>query len=105
MKLTWVGGADAYHQFHPVSDPPVEHPDDILINAGVFHRRWGRGRCKDGSTHSKVWLHRVCTGQWRWERFRTSVMKVTLNENIQPPNQTMNSEPRRGMLNQWPLTE
>ena len=41
VKLAWVGGADAYHQFHPVSDPPVEHLDDILINAQVFHRRWG----------------------------------------------------------------
>lgn len=42
VKLTWVGGADAYHQFHPISDPPVEHLDDILVNAEIFHRRWGR---------------------------------------------------------------
>ena len=39
--LLWVGGADAYHQYHPVSRPPVEHLDAILENAAVFHRRWG----------------------------------------------------------------
>ncbi len=25
VPLWWVGGASAYHQWHPVSDPPVEH--------------------------------------------------------------------------------
>ena len=33
VRLDWVGGADAYHQYHPSSDPPVEHLDDILANA------------------------------------------------------------------------
>ncbi|MBC2641973.1 MULTISPECIES: glycosyltransferase family 2 protein [unclassified Rhodococcus (in: high G+C Gram-positive bacteria)] len=42
VGLRWVGGADAFHQYHPVSDPPVEHLDDILVNAQLFHRRWGR---------------------------------------------------------------
>jgi GT2 family glycosyltransferase len=42
VGLRWVGGADAFHQHHPVSDPPVEHLADILTNATVFHRRWGR---------------------------------------------------------------
>lgn len=37
----WVGGAHAYHQWHPVSSPPWEHLDDILRNAAVFHRKWG----------------------------------------------------------------
>lgn len=41
VGIDWVGGAWAYHQFHPVSDPPLEHLDDILRNATVFHRRWG----------------------------------------------------------------
>ncbi|MFI6169431.1 glycosyltransferase family 2 protein [Nocardia sp. NPDC051052] len=41
-RLRWVGGADAYHQHHPVSDPPIEHLADILTNATTFHRRWGR---------------------------------------------------------------
>ncbi|NKS43667.1 glycosyltransferase family 2 protein [Rhodococcus hoagii] len=41
VGLAWVGGADAYHLHHRVSDPPVEHLDDILRNAAIFERRWG----------------------------------------------------------------
>jgi N-acetylglucosaminyl-diphospho-decaprenol L-rhamnosyltransferase len=41
IPMRWVGGAHALHQFHPVSDPPIEHLDDIIANAGVFQRRWG----------------------------------------------------------------
>jgi N-acetylglucosaminyl-diphospho-decaprenol L-rhamnosyltransferase len=41
IGLTWVGGAWAYHQHHPTSDPPVQHLHDILRNAAIFHRRWG----------------------------------------------------------------
>ncbi|GAB7067109.1 glycosyltransferase [Mycolicibacterium hodleri] len=41
VGLRWVGGAHAYHQFHPVSDPPTEHLADIVANAITFHRRWG----------------------------------------------------------------
>ena len=41
VDLVWVGGADAFHQFHPVSTPPVEHVADIVRNATLFHRRWG----------------------------------------------------------------
>ena len=42
IPLMWVGGAHAYHQYHPVSDPPVEHLADIVANAALFRRRWGR---------------------------------------------------------------
>lgn len=42
VDLAWVGGAHAFHQYHPVSDPPVEHVHDIVTNATLFHRRWGR---------------------------------------------------------------
>ena len=41
IPLFWVGGADAYHQWHPVSDPPWEHFHDILRNAERFHEIWG----------------------------------------------------------------
>ena len=41
LDLHWLGGADAYHQHHPVSDPPVEHLDDILRNGAQFAARWG----------------------------------------------------------------
>lgn len=41
LGLAWDGSARAYHQYHPVSRPPVERLDDILRNAALFHRRWG----------------------------------------------------------------
>jgi hypothetical protein len=41
VPLTWVGGAWAYHQYHPTADPPVQHVDDIVRNAGIFYDRWG----------------------------------------------------------------
>ncbi|QIK74609.1 glycosyltransferase family 2 protein [Nocardioides piscis] len=41
LELGWLGAARAYHQFHPVSRPPVEHVDDIVRNAAIFRRRWG----------------------------------------------------------------
>ena len=42
VGLSWVGGAWAHHQHHAVSDPPVEHLEDIVRNARRFHARWGR---------------------------------------------------------------
>ena len=39
--LHWVGGADAYHQHHPVSTPPAEHLPDIIRNGAIFARRHG----------------------------------------------------------------
>lgn len=41
VPMAWTGDARAYHQHHPVSDPPVEHLDDLLRNGATFHRRWG----------------------------------------------------------------
>jgi hypothetical protein len=41
VEMRWVGGADAYHQWHPVSSPPWQHLDDILRNGAAFHERWG----------------------------------------------------------------
>ena len=41
IDLAWVGGARAYHQYHPVEDPPVRHIKDILRNGRVFAQRWG----------------------------------------------------------------
>lgn len=42
VDLVWVGGADAYHQHHPISSPPVEHLAAIVRNARLFHDRWGQ---------------------------------------------------------------
>lgn len=41
VPMRWVGGAHAFHQYHPVADPPLDHLDDILRNAEIFYRRWG----------------------------------------------------------------
>lgn len=41
VPLHWIGGAWAYHQFHPTADPPTQHLDDILRNAATFRRTWG----------------------------------------------------------------
>ncbi len=41
VPMCWVAGAHAFHQYHPVADPPVEHLDDIVRNTEIFHRRWG----------------------------------------------------------------
>jgi len=42
FPLIWVGGAHAYRQYHPVSDPRIKHVEAIVANAHVFHTRWGR---------------------------------------------------------------
>lgn len=42
VAMAWIGSARAFHQHHPVSRPPVEHVDDIVRNARLFHERWGQ---------------------------------------------------------------
>ena len=41
LRFGWVGSARAYHQWHPVSNPPIEHLDDIIRNGAIFYDRWG----------------------------------------------------------------
>jgi N-acetylglucosaminyl-diphospho-decaprenol L-rhamnosyltransferase len=41
LDLGWLGSARAFHQWHPVSRPPVEHLADIVRNAELFRSRWG----------------------------------------------------------------
>ena len=41
LSLGWLGDARAYHQHHPVEDPPLRHLEDILRNGAIFRRRWG----------------------------------------------------------------
>ncbi|MET0475627.1 MAG: galactosyltransferase-related protein [Mycobacterium sp.] len=41
ITMRWVGAAHAFHQHHPISDPPIEHLHDIVVNALIFHERWG----------------------------------------------------------------
>lgn len=37
----WLGSARAFHQHHPVEDPPVRHVAAIVRNGRVFRERWG----------------------------------------------------------------
>lgn len=39
--MWWTSGAGAFHQYHPVSDPPVEHVHAIVRNANLFRSKWG----------------------------------------------------------------
>ena len=40
-SLWWLGGAAAYHQYHPTQSPPVQHAAAIARNANLFRRTWG----------------------------------------------------------------
>lgn len=40
VPLLMMAGPGAFHQHHPVSDPPVEHLDDITRNAETFYAKW-----------------------------------------------------------------
>ncbi|MBB2986042.1 GT2 family glycosyltransferase [Terracoccus luteus] len=40
-RLYWVGGAEAYHQHHPVESPPVRHLESVVRNANHFREQWG----------------------------------------------------------------
>lgn len=42
LKLLFVGGAVTCHQYHDSFEPPVQHVEDIVRNARLFHSRWGR---------------------------------------------------------------
>ncbi len=41
IDIWFSGSARAFHQYHPVSNPPVEHVRAICINATRFRRIWG----------------------------------------------------------------
>lgn len=40
FDIAWLGGAQAFHQYHPTEDPPSQHVVDIVRNARLFHSRW-----------------------------------------------------------------
>lgn len=41
FQLHWIGSARAYHQYHPVEDPPVQHLKSIVANANLYADKWG----------------------------------------------------------------
>ncbi|MEC3912431.1 glycosyltransferase [Sphingobium sp. CR2-8] len=40
LPLMFIGGPGAFHQYHDVLDPPLQHFGDIVHNARRFHKRW-----------------------------------------------------------------
>jgi GT2 family glycosyltransferase len=69
VGLWWVGGAWAYHQHHPTRSPPVDHLDDILRNAALFHSRWGWWPMAGWLTEfARAGLVRYDPRQDRWAR-------------------------------------
>lgn len=40
LPLLFLGGTGAFHQYHGVMDPPLQHLEDIVRNANRFYRRW-----------------------------------------------------------------
>ena len=40
VALYFSGGPGAFHQYHDVFDPPLQHFRDIVANAITFHGRW-----------------------------------------------------------------
>ncbi|MAW99834.1 MAG: glycosyl transferase [Sphingomonas sp.] len=41
VPLFMAGGAGAFHQYHPICSPPLQHFRDIIANARRFHEKWG----------------------------------------------------------------
>jgi hypothetical protein len=37
LNLAFLGGTGAFHQHHEIFDPPLQHFDDIVRNAELFH--------------------------------------------------------------------
>ncbi|PZU05389.1 MAG: glycosyl transferase [Sphingobium sp.] len=42
VPLLFQGGTCAFHQHHATYDPPLQHFEDIVRNAGIFFDRWSR---------------------------------------------------------------
>lgn len=41
LPLLFLAAAPVFHQHHSEYDPPLQHFEDIVRNAGTFERRWG----------------------------------------------------------------
>ena len=41
IRIAWLRGALAYHQYHPHHMPPVHHLDSVVRNAQLFEAKWG----------------------------------------------------------------
>ncbi|MEH3106403.1 MAG: galactosyltransferase-related protein [Sphingomonas fennica] len=41
VRIAWIKGACAYHQYHPHHMPPVHHLESVVRNAELFEAKWG----------------------------------------------------------------
>lgn len=41
LPLLFLGGTGAFHQYHAMIDPPLQHLADIVRNARLFRKKWG----------------------------------------------------------------
>jgi GT2 family glycosyltransferase len=41
LPVLFMGGPGAFHQHHASFDPPLQHFQDIVRNAQLFHEKWG----------------------------------------------------------------
>ncbi len=39
VRVAWLGGGTAFHQYHDQYAPPLQHFHDVLRNAAVFYRK------------------------------------------------------------------
>lgn len=67
VGLAWVGGAHAYHQYHPTEVPPWQHLDDILRNGQRFYERWAEWPMT-GWLHAFEAAGAICRSSDGWER-------------------------------------
>ena len=68
IPFLWVGGAEAFHQYHPVQSPPIEHLEDILRNGRLFASRWGFWPMTgwlDAFESRGLVTRDIATGDWR----------------------------------------
>lgn len=75
VELWWVGGAHAFHVWHPVSSPPWQNLAEIVPNANRFYEKWGEWAMLD-------WLKEfeqadaVRLVNQRWELTKNSADRV-----------------------------
>jgi hypothetical protein len=80
LDLTWIGGAWAYHQYHPTQDPPVQHLSAILRNATLFRQRWGWWPMQGWLTEfDRLGLARFDPERQKWIATRPNTRTRTLN--------------------------
>ncbi len=82
VPLTWVGGATAYHQWHPTQSPPVGHLDDILRNGAIFARRWGWWPMEG-------WIDAFTDlGLIRWDPTKETYVRTTSHDHRETPSRS-----------------